>query len=52
MRLRQVMCFGAQAAGLPQTKAALYSAYLKRVQSNLHVVLAMSPVSESQRFLF
>ena len=38
-----------QAAGLPQTKAALYSGYLQRVQSNLHVVLAMSPVGDAFR---
>jgi dynein heavy chain len=34
------------ALGLAQTKAAMYAQFLSRVQSNLHVVLAMSPGSD------
>ena len=35
--------------GLPQTKAVIWSSYLKRVMSNLHVVLAFSPIGDSFR---
>ena len=38
-----------QAMGMPLTKTALYSSYLKRVQNNLHVVLAFSPVGDAFR---
>ncbi len=37
------------AQGLPQTKAVIYASYLKRVMSNLHVVLAFSPVGDAFR---
>jgi dynein heavy chain len=35
--------------GLPQTKAVIHSYYLKRVMSNLHVVLAFSPIGDAFR---
>ena len=35
--------------GLPQTKAVIWQYYLKRVMSNLHVVLAFSPVGDAFR---
>eukprot|EP00961_Rhodomonas_salina_P215584 2912310-Rhodomonas_salina.1 len=38
-----------QGLGIPQTKATMYASYLRRVQSNLHVVLAMSPVGDAFR---
>lgn len=38
-----------QASGVPQTKNNMFSAYLKRVKENLHVVLAMSPIGEAFR---
>jgi dynein heavy chain len=38
-----------QAASMAQTKNNLFSAYLKRVKENLHVVLAMSPIGEAFR---
>ena len=38
-----------QAQGIPQTKSNIYAAYLKRVQHNLHIVLAMSPVGDAFR---
>jgi len=37
------------ALGLAQTKAVIWSSYLKRVMSNLHVVLAFSPVGDAFR---
>eukprot|EP00960_Hanusia_phi_P037729 753088-Hanusia_phi.AAC.6 len=38
-----------QAKGIAPTKASLYAEYLTRVRSNLHVVLAMSPVGDAFR---
>ena len=35
----------AQAAGLPATKVALYSLFVKRVRKNVHMALCMSPLS-------
>ncbi|VDK55660.1 unnamed protein product, partial [Dibothriocephalus latus] len=32
--------------GLPATKTNLFSAYVKRVRSNLHTVITMSPLGE------
>jgi dynein heavy chain len=37
------------ARGLPETKEACWAAYVARCRSNLHVVLAMSPVGELLR---
>ncbi|KAG8459526.1 hypothetical protein KFE25_012861 [Diacronema lutheri] len=34
------------AAGLPQTKVAMYAQFVKRVQASLHLVIAMSPLGE------
>ena len=34
----------AQAAGLPLTKVALYSVFVKRVRRNIHMALCMSPL--------
>lgn len=38
-----------QAEGIPLTKSNMYERFLKRVQSNLHVVLAFSPVGDAFR---
>jgi dynein heavy chain len=35
-----------QDLGLPPTKTNLFSAYTKRVRSNLHTVITMSPLGE------
>jgi dynein heavy chain len=35
-----------QDAGLQPTKANLFSAYTKRVRSNIHIVICMSPIGE------
>uniref|UniRef100_A0A0G4EZA7 AAA+ ATPase domain-containing protein n=1 Tax=Chromera velia CCMP2878 TaxID=1169474 RepID=A0A0G4EZA7_9ALVE len=37
------------AAGLQPTKTNIFSSYLKRVKSNLHMILAMSPLGEMFR---
>lgn len=37
------------AQSLPQTKSMIWQGYLKRVMSNLHVVLAFSPVGDAFR---
>nr|AML30859.1 axonemal inner arm dynein heavy chain 3 [Marsilea vestita] len=38
-----------QAKGLPATKIALQTTFLKRVRQNLHVVICMSPIGDATR---
>jgi dynein heavy chain len=38
-----------QSLGLPLDKTALYAQFLKRVQANIHICLAMSPIGEAFR---
>jgi dynein heavy chain len=38
-----------QQLGLPLDKTALYAQFLKRVQANIHICLAMSPIGEAFR---
>ncbi|XRB20985.1 dynein heavy chain [Pseudoscourfieldia marina] len=39
----------AQERGIPETREALYQAFVNRVRNNLHIVLCMSPVGEAFR---